>query len=350
MASEDLLKKAVAAFNALSPEQQAEMLEEQRQSWVRGNVGLSRDERGMPTPGAPVSPDATGKCGRETFEDVERRAWKHRGTTMAVGVGIVEIYLVKSKTAKSDYLQFRLRGKVISRQKAKEMYEKWDRGNKDATSKCGELETVLWGNARSLSQPHDPVVWERMCASYPRPYYTVELVTRSQAEEILAAKDDHITWLKRQLEAAQGRAKNAATNSAKFEELLAVERAKYRDAMEKLVDSQRETLVWQQRAIDLQADNAAKDARINVQGQEISDQSGMIADQLKMIEALEAKLAAAEWALEPFVSFFNEAMKGFTEGYAERTPSDKPVLGWNNAYLLMQHFIEARAVLGGKPS
>ncbi|MCR5943498.1 hypothetical protein FG152_22205 [Ochrobactrum sp. XJ1] len=89
MASEDLLKKAVAAFNALSPEQQAEMMDEQRQSWVRGNIGLSRDERGMTspamrevenrltplikavnswadrtaTPVAPVSPDATGKCG-----------------------------------------------------------------------------------------------------------------------------------------------------------------------------------------------------------------------------------------------------------------------------------------------
>lgn len=89
MASEDLLKKAVAAFKDLSPEQQAEMLEEQRQSWVRGNVGLSRDERGMTspamrevenrltpltkavnswadrtaTPVAHVSPDATGKCG-----------------------------------------------------------------------------------------------------------------------------------------------------------------------------------------------------------------------------------------------------------------------------------------------
>lgn len=50
---EDPLKKAVAAFNALSPEQQAEMLEEQRQSWVRGNVGLSRDERGMTSPVMP---------------------------------------------------------------------------------------------------------------------------------------------------------------------------------------------------------------------------------------------------------------------------------------------------------
>lgn len=43
------------------------------------------------------------------------------------------------------------------------------------------------------------------------------------------------------------------------EELLTAERAKYRDAMEKLVESQRETLVWQQRAINLKSDNAAKD-------------------------------------------------------------------------------------------
>ncbi|MGB5948651.1 MAG: hypothetical protein WBG82_04965 [Parvibaculum sp.] len=55
MANEELLKKAVAAFNALSPEQQAEMLEKQRQSWVRGNVGLSRDERGITTPTIPTN-------------------------------------------------------------------------------------------------------------------------------------------------------------------------------------------------------------------------------------------------------------------------------------------------------
>ena len=57
MANEELLKKAVEAFKALTPEQQAEMLEEQRQSWVRGNVGLSRDERGITTP---VMPRPTG--------------------------------------------------------------------------------------------------------------------------------------------------------------------------------------------------------------------------------------------------------------------------------------------------
>lgn len=47
---DEKLKKAVEAFNDLSPEQKATMLEEQRQSWVRGNVGLSRDERGITTP------------------------------------------------------------------------------------------------------------------------------------------------------------------------------------------------------------------------------------------------------------------------------------------------------------
>lgn len=77
MASEDLLKKAVAAFNALSSEQQAEMLEEQRQSWVRGNVGLSRDERGMNTPVAPVSPDATGKCGELVTVLTQSRARRY---------------------------------------------------------------------------------------------------------------------------------------------------------------------------------------------------------------------------------------------------------------------------------
>src|SRR5690606_35388962 len=45
-------------------------------------------------------------------------------------------------------------------------------------------------------------------------------------------------------------------------ELLAAERAKYRDAMEKLVASQRETLVWQNRSIELKIETAALTERI----------------------------------------------------------------------------------------
>lgn len=93
----------------------------------------------------------------------------------------------------------------------------------------------------------------------------------------------------------------------------------------------------------LKADNAAKAARIKE-----LDAAWLSAE--KQCQSQGEQLAAAEKALEPFVSFFNEAMKGFTEGYAERTPSDKPVFGYNDAYLLIRHFIEASAALGGKPS
>lgn len=49
-ALDEKLKKAVEAFNDLTPAQKAEMLEEQRQSLVRGNIGLSRDDRGITAP------------------------------------------------------------------------------------------------------------------------------------------------------------------------------------------------------------------------------------------------------------------------------------------------------------
>ena len=181
----------------------------------------------------------------------------------------------------------------------------------DATGKCGELVTVEHQYWRDQTQEWLPTGFPDR---YRKDGFSVrELVTRSQAEELLAAE------IRRERDLAEKQ-------------------------LSEVVDRMSDDY------LALKADNAALTARIKVQDQEISDQSDMIADQLKMTEALEAKLAAAEKALEPFVSFFNEAMKGFTEGYAERTPFDKPVLGWNNAYLLMQHFIEARAVLGGKPS
>ena len=70
----DLIQTAIAAFNALSPEQQQQMMEEQRQSWVRGNVGLSRDEGRMTSPVKPT-PTTTGKCG-----ELVTVAWRFRDT------------------------------------------------------------------------------------------------------------------------------------------------------------------------------------------------------------------------------------------------------------------------------
>lgn len=163
-----------------------------------------------------------------------------------------------------------------------------------------------------------------------------DYVTRSQAEELLAAERARTErWHKKAMDAGVIVHSDGTTSHPMRKE---------RD--------------------DLKADNAAQAARIKELELQLS--ASKETAKIKRVEYLdldqdhselkadyavsEAQLKAAKKALEPFVSFFNEAMKGFTEGYAERTSSDKPVIGWNNAYLLMRHFIEARAVLGGKPS
>lgn len=165
----------------------------------------------------------------------------------------------------------------------------------DATGKCGELVTVAWFQP---SQRCCDNGWMEAMA-WQEGEFSAPVVLRSQAVE-----------------------------------LLAEEIRRERDLAEKQLSEVVDRMSDDYLALKAELDQAV----------------GVIEDRSSEYEALEAKLAAAEKALEPFVSFFNEAMKGFTEGYAERTPSDKPVLGWNNAYLLMQHFIEARATLGGKPS
>ncbi|MDH0369054.1 hypothetical protein [Brucella anthropi] len=92
MASEDLLKKAVAAFKALSPEQQAEMLEEQRQSWVRGNVGLSRDERGMTSPVMPRPAPADLKARDRKHYKLIRKSLQNKGMlSAATDTGLVTV-------------------------------------------------------------------------------------------------------------------------------------------------------------------------------------------------------------------------------------------------------------------
>ncbi len=123
-------------------------------------------------------------------------------------------------------------------------------------------------------------------------------------------------------------------------ELLAAERAKYRDAMEKLVESQRETLVWQQRAIDLKADNAAKEERIKAETE-------LREDHQKRNKELEAKLAAAEKALEPFAAI--KTADG-PEGSFTRIPDEHGLMfnmGTREPYFTVGDVRRARAVLGG---
>lgn len=208
--------------------------------------------------------------------------------------------------------------------------EEWDHGkawntrptpvapvSPDATGKCGELVTVAW------QRKHPAAGWMD-CGEEYIPHYrdhgqeVRELSPRSQAEELLAA-----------------------------------ERAKYRDAMEKLVDSQREKLVWQQQAIDLKADNAALTAEISaISGHlDCEADSDSILHTLREIEAdkaiykesaetLEAKLAAAEKAVERAEIGFDQIHQSLMSN------GPKQASGEVTAFFLA----ETRAARGGKPS
>lgn len=280
----------------------------------------------MNTPVAPVSPDATGE------------PWPYQKTFNAIAAAT------------------RLEGGCIFIS-VKDFVEAFG-PTPDATGKCGELVTV--GN---ISEACLLELKQMLCGEI-HPCNDIgditdadiELVTRSQAVELLAA-----------------------------------ERAKYRDAMEKLVDSQRETLVWQQQAIDLkaeldfvgrvkgvnekyanalaflemtenddpeefaecfwnkfiqlEADNAALTARI----EEWEKADRLVAAALweKKVEDLEAKLSAAEKALEPFAA----VLEDYDPDWEGDDVTAVLVVGSVTHYgITLGDFRQARAALGGKPS
>ncbi len=260
MASEDLLKKAVAAFNALSPEQQAEMLEEQRRSWVRGNVGLSRDERCMTSTVMPRPAPAATDTGLVT---VEHQYWRDQ-TQEWLSTGFPDRY-------RKDGFQVR------------------------------------------------------------------ELVTRSQAVELLVAVTIERDFWK-------DRFQHDTEAIRKLEAELAAERAEkagwkeLHDAAQVAVKERTEACNNLYKQVnDLIADNAAKAARIkeleginaNLMGDD-EDKPRYTTKRLKheiarATEALEAKIAAAEKALEEA----DEALQ---------------------ADAIASAHAAIRAVLGGKPS
>lgn len=96
---------------------------------------------------------------------------------------------------------------------------------------------------------------------------------------------------------------------------------------------------WKERA-GAEADNAAKDARINFLERVAKDQETQITAQ----EVLEAKLAAAEKALE----FYADASK-WDDGYF-KSEDDGTVLRAYPSSVDKDQGDKARAVLGGKPS
>lgn len=158
----------------------------------------------------------------------------------------------------------------------------------------------------------------------------------------------------------------AVVTRSQAEELLAAERAE-KERLRGLLTSATYDLA---RANDecgsLTIDNAAKDARVeeligtNIAvarrqeelANQLAETKGLLktADDLAWqrgatIEALEAKLAAAEKALEPFA---NELSERHDKIFRLKPAPDSECVGFTQ--LTYGHFREARVVLGGKPS
>jgi len=163
-----------------------------------------------------------------------------------------------------------------------------------------------------------------------------ELCDRSQDEELLAAKDAEL--------------RDALVDVRKY--ILRSE------AAQKELHSEKEARVgWmkiatqeQKRANKAEADNAAQAARIKeLEAELLSVRNWIDTEPVPAVKALEAKLAAAEKALEPFADI-SDLIAAETEGMAE---TDELVLHFHDyefAKWPVSLFRKARAVLGGKPS
>ena len=133
----------------------------------------------------------------------------------------------------------------------------------------------------------------------------------------------------------------AYVRADRAQELLAAERVRYVEASqratneESLKDTMRRGLLrWKERAEKSEADNAAKDAEI------VGLREALIGEQSQR-RALEAKLAAAEKALEPFADHAKERAVDAPEWRDTDTVQIVVTIG---------DLRKARAVLGGKPS
>ncbi|PJR88724.1 hypothetical protein CN878_16895 [Ochrobactrum sp. 695/2009] len=172
----------------------------------------------------------------------------------------------------------------------------------DATGKCGELETVAW-NCTYPSYGHFTLKEHEAKQAIEDGASVEELVTRSQAVELLAERDETI------------RRQDIALRGA----LREVKR--------------------------LKADNAAKDARVKELETEVAEATRRGEDQWAgwvkeeaLRKALEAKLAAAEKALEFYAKQVSGCRKIGSDGDKFRASLDA------------DGGATARAALGGKPS
>lgn len=211
----------------------------------------------------------------------------------------------------------------------------------DATGKCGELETVgwLWEYAQYRTEDrgyygYETVITENSPADHVSPIEKVrnsrELVTRSQAEELLAAKDAYLREINELLDAGQGD-DDGAQILPDFEDGMSV--LGKVEACLALLEDRRDVIEG------FEADNATKAARIKELEADLKTFQDGTADLVnEKIDAefravdLEAKLTAAEKALK--------TARPYVEDYDTRRHNTG----------VDETLTQIDAALGGKPS
>lgn len=253
---DELMKKAVEAYKALSPEQQAEMMEEQRQSFAKGNVALSQTH--SPKRFEQIRDSLDHK---DLLTSPLPHQWPYQQTFNAIAAAT------------------RIEGGniAVSVDKFAEAFGPTPvvPVSPDATGKCGELETV------GYQCSSDGLEWCETLIPNAREqhgYKIRDVVTRSQAVELLAAERAYKEIWK---ETAEKLERYNAALSARVKELeTEVEKANDLRAHE-----------WQMRRM------AQCDADLWRFSVDMGDHPSLLVKVWKQRKALEAKLAAAEKAL-----------------------------------------------------
>ncbi|KAB2679775.1 hypothetical protein [Brucella pseudintermedia] len=173
-----------------------------------------------------------------------------------------------------------------------------------------------------------------------------DYVTRSQAEELLAGRDTVIEMQADSIDNLERKVRHWQDRAEKADELLAEKDA--------IIERHREAQVILGKQLDeVIADNAAQAARIEELEEDVEwAQNAVLARQRHAearCEALEAKLAAAQKALEPFAKI---PVSTVPEGRLGHVPDKHPYMVDldGNVLFTASDIREARAVLGGKPS
>lgn len=229
----------------------------------------------------------------------------------------------------------------------------------DTDGKCGELVTVAQAHFDEFGE-FDDIAWIKGFHPHPE---CIQLVTRSQAEELLAAKDKLISDLRSEIESlsaivSSGIDDLAGASLDDLETALAAERAE-KDGWKELHDAAQVAVKERTEACnnlykqvnDLKADNAAKDARNNELESKLETATALVTcccgdpvdahnmgsghspvDQYHYtMMQLEAKLAAAEQALK--------TARPYVEDYDTRRHNTG----------VDETLTQIDAVLGGKP-